>query len=90
MYIITILPTVTLKPISNTTYHNDKRFVSHPKWVNPCGIRSNHVSNENGSELKLVPRLSDSILLQQIIAQARIAFREADSFKEEYVSFPII
>jgi len=78
------VPTVMSAPISrHNSVDYDERMHSHPKWINPCGLRA---SDDFDSELEGVPRLNDNELLSSIIVSAKNALMHAQRFKDSYVS----
>jgi hypothetical protein len=78
------VPTVMSAPASrHSSVDYDDRMHSHPKWINPCGLRA---SDDFDSELEGVPRLNDNELLSSIIVAAKNALMHAQRFKDNYVS----
>lgn len=77
------VPTVMSAPASrHNSVDYDERMHSHPKWINPCGLRA---SDDFDSELEGVPRLNDNELLSSIIVSAKNALMHAQRFKDSYV-----
>ncbi|XP_023707744.1 uncharacterized protein LOC111864610 isoform X2 [Cryptotermes secundus] len=68
-------------PASRRNSLEFERMNSHPKWINPCGIRA---SDDFDSELDGVPRLNDNELLSSIIVSAKNTLMHAERFKENY------
>ena len=82
------VPTVMSAPASrHNSVDYDERMHSHPKWINPCGLRA---SDDFDTELEGVPRLNDNELLSSIIVAAKNALMHAQRFKDSYVSTPCI
>lgn len=77
------VPTAMSAPASRRNSLEFERMNSHPKWINPCGIRA---SDDFDSELDGVPRLNDNELLSSIIVSAKNTLMHAERFKENYVS----
>jgi hypothetical protein len=80
------VPTAMSAPASRRNSLELERINSHPKWINPCGIRT---SDDFDSELDGVPRLNDNELLSSIIVSAKNTLMHAERFKENYVSFTL-
>lgn len=79
---INYFPLISSAP---TSKHNmSDRMNSHPKWINPCGMgQSDTVSLHDIPDS--VP-ISDKDLLNQIVLAAKLAYAEAENFREDYVS----
>jgi hypothetical protein len=83
-FLTTILVRTAMSaPASHSNSLEFERMNSHPKWINPCGIRT---SDDFDSELDGVPRLNDNELLSSIIVSAKNTLMHAERFKENYVS----
>ena len=98
MCILTVIrvPTVTSAPASlHSNVDYEERMNSVPKWINPCGFRASDFDNEmqrvltlNDSQLERFPQINDTELNTAIYVAAKNALKQAQGFKDSYVSTP--